>query len=351
MRGFLIAFSFFVAAAALMTGADTASAWDDCGCGPVRGGSFRDCRHPSTRIVVPRGRGGCGTGYGHGYRYGRRGIRGGSWRELRRGLGQGSFYDPTRRWVRDHYLRRFPFAHVVGEEAARMQVLLSEDLLAVLGEEQGKEVTLDAATQLDRAAARFFGADYDGARTDLKAVLAAQPKEPRARWGLFLCAICKNEWENAGKELKALAKAGEIQPGDRLDGDACFGDPKVFPSVVQGLRTYADLRVTDGDAHLLAAWSLASQGEKDLARRYLRMARQWSADATTVSALEKALKGEAARADAEAKPEPKKPGKKDVAPKTNEADATFRAPREPGLHRQIAKAKKAKPRIAEATGK
>ena len=315
------------AGASVTTWSGTADAHDGIGCGGgvVRGGSYRNCRHPSTRIVAPRR--GCGCGWG----VGARSFRGGSWIALRRGLGQGSFYDPTRRWVRDHYLRRFPFLLVEGEEAARMEVLLSEDLLAVMSEEQGKEAKLDPATQLDRAAARFFVADYDGARADLKAVASAEPKEPRAHWGLFFCAMCQGEWEDAGSELKVLARAGEIKPGDRVDPDAVFGNPKVYPGIAKGLRTLADLKVTDGTIHAITAWTLASQGELDMAKRYLRMAKQWDADGATTAALQGMVSGKAA------KPAPKPPVPAPVKPKTN-GDATFRAPQDPALQRQIAKA-------------
>jgi len=323
LRAIWIGVVALVAGAVVTTWGGSAEAHDGCGpCAPV-GGSYRSCRS-STRVVSRRG---CGCGWG----VGARGLRGGSWLDLRRGLGQGSFYDPTRRWVRDHYLRRFPFLLVEGEEAARMEVLLSEDLLAVMSEEQGKEAKLDPATRLDRAAARFFVADYEGASTDLKAVAAAIPDEPRAGWGLFFCAICQGEWEDAGKELTKLAKAGEIKPGDRVDPEAVFADPKVYPAVVKGLITLADLKITDGNIHVITAWSLASQGELDLAKRYLRMAKRWDADSDTTAALDKMVRAKAA------KPAPKAPAKEPVKPKTN-GDATFHAPKDPALHRQIAKA-------------
>jgi len=263
--------------------------------------------------------------------------------------------------VRDHYLSRFRFRHIVGQEALRMRVLLSDDLLAVMSEEQGKDAVLDPATRLDRASARFFVADYDGARTDLTAVLAAQPTETRARWGLLLCAVCKNEWDTASQELKLLAEAGEIKPDDRIDAEHVFGDPKVFPSIVRGLRTYADMKITDGTVHVVTAWALSSQGESGLAKRYLRMAKRWGADATTTTAIGEALEGKTAApadraqpdksaegksaegnapAQAAPQPAPKKQGR--LLPREDEIPA----PDEPALHRQMAKAKKPAPRMA-----
>ena len=335
MRGLWLAVSALVVGGAVWASAPAAEAHDGCG-------SYRVPCHPSTRVVVPR-RGHCGCGY----RYGYRGLRGGSWIALRRGLGQGSFYDPTRRWVRDHYLRRFPFTHLVaGEEAERMRILLSDDLLAVMSEEQGKDAVLDTGTRLDRAAARFFAADYDGAREDLLAVLADNPKEPRAKWGLFLAAVCKSEWQEAGTRLKALAEAGEIKPGDRLDPDRTFADPKVFPSIVRGLRTYSDMRISDGTAYVVTAWALSSQGDLNMAKRYLTLARRWDADATTTAAL-----GRAFEADGKAKPKAKEPAKEKGQIRRQEQETPSREqgernPDEPALERQIAKAPKATTRVA-----
>ena len=330
MRGLWIGMGALIGAALFVMPAPSAEAGDGCG-------SYRVPCHPSTRVVVSRGSGcGCSCqGRGYGYRP----IRGGSWAALRRGLGQGSFYDPTRRWVRDNYLRRFPILYRTDNQAERMRILLSEDLLAVMSEEQGKEAVLDTGTQLDRAAARFFTADYAGAREDLTAVLAANPKEPRARWGLFLCAVCKSEWEVAGTHLKALAEAGEIKPGDRVDPDRAFGDPKVYPSIVRGLRTYADMKISDGTVHLVTAWALASRGEIDTAKRYLTMARRWDADATTTAALESALGAESARKQA---PPVKKLDvqRKGQIQRTEDAEPGVRAPDGPALERQVAKAEK-----------
>ena len=338
MRRLWIAFCSLVIAALMCTAGSNSAEADDCGCAP--GGSYGRSCHP--RAGRLRGRVGCGGGYGY------RGVRGGSWRALRRGLGQGSFYDPTRRWVRDHYLTRFRFRHVAGQEAMRMRVLLSDDLLAVMSEEQGKEAVLDTATRLDRASARFFVADYDGARKDLTAVLAAQPTEPRARWGLLLCAVCKSEWDAADKQLTALAKAGEIKAGDRIDADRAFADPKVFPSIVRGLRTYADMKITDGTVHVVTAWALSSQGDDDMAKRYLRLAKRWGANAETTTAIGTALGGGTAApapkgaAQPAVLPAPKKEGRV-LPPEEN----GIRAPEDtPALHRQVAKAKKPAPRMA-----
>lgn len=341
MRGLWIAFASLVMAAGICTATGQSAEADDCCCSS--GGSYR-------RSCAPRGRVGCGAGRGYGYRS----ARGGSWRALRRGLGQGSFYDPTRRWVRDHYLTRFRFRHIAGEEALRMRVLLSDDLLAVMSEEQGKEAVLDVNTRLDRASARFFVADYDGARTDLNAVLAAEPSETRARWGLLLCAVCKNEWDAAGQELGLLAKAGELQPGDRVDAERVFADPKVFPSIVRGLRTYADMKITDGTVHVVTAWALSSQGDGGLAKRYLRMAKRWGADATTTTALAQAFAGKTAApagettdsnaterrvpAPKKAKAAPQQPAPKKQG-RLDPPEDEIRAPAEPALHRQMAKAK------------
>jgi hypothetical protein len=339
-----------LAALALLTGpASSAAADDGCGCAPCgRSGSYHAPCHPSTRVVVSRGRG-CGGNRGYGYR----GVRGGTWAELRRGLGQGSFYDPTRRWVRDNYLTRFPFAHVEGTEAERMQILLSEDLLAVMSEEQGTAAVLDAGTRLDRAAARFFVADYDGAREDLQAVLAAQPKEPRAQWGLFLCAVCKSEWEPAGRALKTLAEAGEIKPGDRIDPERTFADPKVFPSIVRGLQTYADMKISDGSMHLITAWALSTQGELATARRYVALARRWKADAQATEAVATAVAAAPAQAapskKAEARPRqaPLDQGEADDRQEPrSESSPGVRAPQGPALERQTANAKKTRTELA-----
>jgi hypothetical protein len=300
--------------------------------------------------VVPRGSG-CGC---NSYGYRGRSIRGGSWAALRRGMGQGSFFDPTRRWVRNHYLRRFPFAHAEGLEADRMKILLSEDLLAVMEAEEGKPPILDTETRLDRAASRFFVSDYDGAREDLKAVLADKPKEPRAHWGLFLCAVCKSDWGTAGAELKTLAEAGEIRAGDRLDPDSTFANPKVFPSLVRGLRTYADMKISDGRIHLITAWALSTQGEIDMAKRYITMARHWDADAVTTTAVSRALNGgkSDAKKTAPKKVEPQKAEtqkqgriERPRAP-VRDTQPGERAPDSPELERQVAKAEKATTQMA-----
>ena len=126
--------------------------------------------------------------------------------------------------------------------------------------------------------------------------------------------------------------------------EACGGllrlDPKVWPGVIKGMRTLADLKVTDGTMHLVTAWSLATTGEDDLAKRYLRMARKWDGKHPAIDALAKALDPEAQKPE---EPKPKAPEK--AKPKTDEEGQ--RVPDPYDLRQQIAKQAKKKPRIAK----
>ncbi len=338
-RSLVLAGALALASAALTPAALMPAALaDDCRCEPparsyrtshrrvplLRTGSgtysHRDRCHPSTRYVIPRRR-----SYGT------------SWSVLRNHLPSGRS-EIRRLYVRNYFLRRYPFAVAPGVE--QDQAGHVDTLLAVGANGAEGPPKLDAQGHLDRGAARFYVRDYDGARTDFEAVLKDKPQEHRARFGLVMTAVCKNEWRVASNHLAVLAKAGELKRGDRIAVDGCFQDPTILPSLVKGLEQYAGYAVTDAHAHLVTGWALAGQGDLKGARRYVRLAKRRIPSNAAVQALEKSL-----APAKKAKPVAKQPKKKPVTPVLDEqvpADKTKEMPRAPatGLHREVASASK-----------
>jgi hypothetical protein len=303
----------------------------DCGCGSYGGyrtgrsssscgngsRSYRNPCHPSTRILAPRsGRYGCG---------GRS-----NWFALRRGLRSDRRLGTSTIWVRQYFMRRYPFAQVEGDELLHMEELLA---LGTEMDPDGAGHVPNTATRLERGMARFFVGDYDDARSDFEAVLAEQPKEHRARFGVLFCAVCRSDWRSASKTLGVLAKAGELKADDQLVAEGTFLNPKAFDGVVKGAESFAQHQVTDGNAYLVTAWALASTGDKSLAKRYLRLAKRWKPGNAAIGALEANLSVSQAKPKVQPKAQPKAEPK---PAKSKSAESTpVRAPAVE-LHRQIA---------------
>lgn len=288
-----VRFSFGVLCFGLVAGlgVPTAAA-DDCHCdGGFHGGSAhrhhhhhgrstscRDPYHPSTRYVIPRRHGrhhgfhrGCSYGYGT------------PWSALRRGL-RGRGTAAYRKWyVGQYFYRRYPFA-VADVEEARVDALLAQ------ADEAGESAApLPAEALLRRGMARFYVADHRGAQEDFEAVLAAKPKEARARFGHLFVAVSRSDWATAVRDLNTLAIAGELKKDDRVVAEGTFNDPKRFEAIVRGLVGHARYRITDGDAHLVAAWALAVTGDEKSARSYARLARRWKASNAALPVIERNL--------------------------------------------------------------
>jgi hypothetical protein len=295
MRAWIWLGTLFVALGGLAAAPEASAGDCPCECAPsscapsscAPGHSHGSYGRSSTRYVVPRHRHGWARGpaYRRSYDHCRGRSYGTSWSVLRRYL-PGAGRDEIRRaYVRSYFLRRFPFALGDDAEAGRIDALLAQ------ADEAGETpVALPPEARLKRGMARFYVADYTGARTDFDAVLAARPDDARARYGRLFCAVCKSEWSTAARDLAALAAAGELKPDDRVAaGDAISQDADTFAGVVEGLRGYAKYRLTDGDAHLLAAWALAVSDREDDARIYARLARRWDAPAATLAVIERNL--------------------------------------------------------------
>ncbi len=285
-------------------------------------GHVRDRCHPSTRYVIPRhnrgvrGCGGSGSYVRQAY---------GPWAEMRRGLRSGRGQARCGH-VRHYFLRRHPFALTKGaviEEAAELGTLL-----AIGDADAGSERTLDAAGLLDRGTARFHIGQYDEARKDFTAILTKTPTEPRARLGLLMVAVVKNDWSAAARELDTLAKAGELRADDRFDTESMLADATKLKALTDGLVSTASYRMRQTKAHTVTAWLLAGQGDATGAKRFVRLAKRWGSPTPAVETLELNLGMRAAPAKAG-------PSAPAAAPATKAVPAP-RGPN-PALHREIAK--------------
>ena len=299
-------------------------------CGPyaghpaVRGGAVhcnrsgtcyvRDRCHPSTRYVIPRHRrGSCGC---NGYvrpRYG-------PWSSMRRHMTV-TRYDIRRHYVRNYFLRRYPFCLEKGqtiEEAARLDVLL-----AIGDEDAGMARALDDQGLLDRGTARFHVGDYDGARKDFGTLLAKNPKEHRARIGLAMVEVVGSKWAAAAKQLDVLAGAGELRAEDRFDIESLFADRERLTGITKSLKDTVGYRTTDAKAHVVTAWLLVGQDDLDGAKRFVKLAKRWGGATPARTALEENLGMK-----------PKTAEKPPKAPETETAPQV--RPPNPALHRQVA---------------
>jgi len=285
----------------------------------------RDRHHPSTRYVIPRHNRGARS-YGCGCSPRRVGYVErfyGPWSEMRRGIGRQSY---RRRHLRHYFLRRHPFALTKGtvlEEAADVGTLL-----AIGDEDAGSERTLDAAGLLDRGTARFHVGEYDAARKDFVALLAKQPTEARARLGLLMVSVVKNDWSAAAGELDTLAKAGELRADDRFEIESLFADAATLKALTDGLTATASYRMTHAKAHAVTAWLLAGQGDTQGAKRFVRLAKRWGSSTPTVQALEANLGMVKPKVAPPAKPAPTRASPTESAPRVR--------PPNPALHREIA---------------
>jgi hypothetical protein len=165
-----------------------------------------------------------------------------------------------------------------------MDILLAEAEI-----DPEKHETLPTEARMHLGMAHFYVADYAGARAAFETVLGAEPENARALYGRLLCSMCTADWKRAGQDLDRLARQGEIRPGDRLDAEGCFGDPKVVDAFVEGLRGHARYKISDGASWLLTAWALAATGDEAKARTCLRLARRWNASGAALPVLEKNL--------------------------------------------------------------
>ncbi len=240
---------------------------------------------------------------------------------LRRGLVLGGSAQYRRWYVSQYFLHRYPFA-VAEEEDRRIDLLLA-------AEELNEEEKLPPEAHLRRGMARFYIADYDGAEADFTAVLAAQPKETRAKFGHLFISVMRNDWKTAVGHLNTLAKAGELKKGDRVVAEGSFSDPKKFRAVVDGLVGHAQYTISDGDAHLAAAWALAVTGQDKMARSYARLARRWKPSNAALPVIEKNL-GIGKKTEARKKAE--------QAPETREAPIPAPAGKDEPLGRRVAQA-------------
>ncbi|MDA1193818.1 MAG: hypothetical protein O2894_01400 [Planctomycetota bacterium] len=241
----------------------------------------RDACHPSTRYTIPRTNCGVrGSAVARGCR-----PAYGPWAEMRSGLYDGRTAIRLR-YVRNYFLRRFPFAVT---EGAAIEEVANVDALLVVGDPEQSERPLDTAGRLDRGTARVHVGAYNEARADFEAVLADTPADARARLGLVLCATVRADWTTASRELDTLAEAGELQAEDRFDPESIFADPAKLKSMSDGLVSTAGYRPSSARAHVVTAWLLAGRGDEAGARRFARMARRAGSPTPALEVLEQNL--------------------------------------------------------------
>jgi hypothetical protein len=197
--------------------------------------------------------------------------------------------DPCAPWHRHAgcwFLRRWPVKTLVlaGRECAGQECDERECPLA-LAAADAEIAPASNEERMLRGLERFRLGRTESATEDFRAAATADPTEPRAQYGVLMCAFVAGRWKESAEALRALAGLGALAPGDRIDTAVVFEDPDRMRSLIAGLESYAKWSFHDDDASLTLAWALLTTGRVEQAGPHLRAASRWNADDPAVAAL------------------------------------------------------------------
>ena len=248
------------------------------GCGGARGSSpFAIQRgvFQGGRVRFRSAGGGCGCGYGRTF------ATGSSWSVLRNHLARS---DGVLRYAhRPHYFyRRYAYIYVKGTPADGEEITPDHYL------HPGYDVAAHPLTknqELHLGVWKLYRAEYQGARVSFDKVLAVHPKHKEASWGRALSSVLSRDWKQASQHLAQVAELGELNLDDDLLTEQTFGEIGAIERVMQDVRVATRYGHGSGDAHLVAAWLHASQGNARLARIHVKKAQGLGFENAAVRAL------------------------------------------------------------------
>jgi hypothetical protein len=217
---------------------------------------------------------------------GRDGTSGTPWVVMRRFLLDEDPGVPWHRHANCWFLGRWPVeALVLGGHRCAGQESDERECPLALAAADAEVVPSSNEERLLRGLERFRLGRMEPAAEDFRAAATADPAEPRARYGVLMCAFVAGRWKESAEALRALAALGTLRPGDRIDTAVVFQDPDRMRSLIAGLESYAKWSFHDDDACLTLAWALLATGRVEQAGPHLRAASRWNTDDPAVAAL------------------------------------------------------------------
>ncbi|MDJ0974395.1 MAG: hypothetical protein QNJ98_08055 [Planctomycetota bacterium] len=231
---------------------------DDWGC---------ECRHGRAHVHVHRGCDPCETT--RACRTYRPRAYGGSWAVLRR------YLTPTGSalryfYVRNYFLRRYPHLYAHGEPAKGTEIEREHFLHA------DYDVVATPRTHLQNLNYGMWQlhlGDYKAARKTFRAVPRTAKVHAQACYGGLMSAISASDWDAAAADLALMADVGVLDATARLEADGLFGEKGKLDNIMSTMREHVRWRFTDGNAQLVGGWLYAVQGNKRMARIYLKKAK------------------------------------------------------------------------------
>lgn len=131
---------------------------------------------------------------------------------------------------------------------------------------------LTPADRLQRGMERFFRSAYGEAAEDFAFVAKHDPQDARARYGLLVTRVMRNDFRGAVAEMKRLKTLDALDARDRLVMESTFHDPKAFGAFQEGLDALTQWKFHDVNVQIVAGWTHAVLGEEDKARTHFKAA-------------------------------------------------------------------------------